>query len=172
MRIGSLLGMTVVLVACAESPVAPLRVLHEGPSLTATTSVETMTLPFSSTVWVSCANNGTGEDVDLSGELEIAIHTTEDGNGGVHVASHVRPSQVIGVGDVTGVTYRGHGGTIMNEQFYPDGLPQSYSFINNFRIIGQGKGNNLQVHMVIHQLWEADGQLSVDTDLDHTECKS
>jgi len=171
MRIGPLLGMTVGLVACAEAPVAPLRVINEAPSLSAAASSELLTLPFDNTVWVSCANDGLGEDVALTGELEIRVHTTEDANGGVRVASHVRPSHVEGVGDVTGATYRGHGGTIITEHSYPDGLPESSHFVNNFRIIGQGRGNNLQIHMVIHQKWDASGQLTLDTELDHHECK-
>jgi hypothetical protein len=171
MRIGSLLGMTIGLVACAESPVAPLRMIEQAPSLSAAVSTEQLTLPLNKTVWVSCANGGLGEDVALTGELELRIHTTEDANGGVRVASHVRPSQVAGVGSVTGAKYRGNGGTIINEHVYPGGLPSAYKFVNNFRIIGQGPGNNLHVHIVIHQNWDENGQLTADVSLDHNDCK-
>jgi hypothetical protein len=170
MRIGPLLGMAVGLVACAESPVAPLRVLDQAPPLAAVNTSERLTLPFSRTVFVACANDGLGEDVALSGELEIHLKTSEDADGGLHVLTHVRPSHVEGVGEETGATYRGHGGTIANERYYPGGLQESNKFVNIFRIIGQGPGNNLQVHMGIHQRWDANGVLTHETSIDHSEC--
>lgn len=172
MRVGTLLGIAVGLTACAEStsPVAPLRVIDQPPSRAAVVSSTQLTLPLKRTLWISCANDGLGEDVTIEGELEIRTHSTEDENGGVRLTTHVRPSGVVGVGEVSGLRYRGTGGTFEGEGYATDGHPAVYSFVNNFRIIGQGPGNNLSMHMTIHQSMNASGELSADVDLSHTDC--
>ena len=173
MRVGTLLGIAVGLTACAEStsPVAPLRVLDQPPSLAAVVSSTQLTLPLKRTLFISCANGGLGEDVTIEGELEIRTHSTEDKNGGVHLTTHVRPTGVVGVGDVSGLKYRGTGGTFEGEGSAADGFPAIYSFVNNFRIIGQGPGNNLLLHMTVHQTMNAGGDLTADVDLSHRECR-
>ena len=173
MRVGTLLGIAVGLTACAEStsPVAPLRVLDTPAPQASAASSEQLTLPLSRTIWVSCANGGVGEDVAIAGELEIRTHSVEDDNGAVHLMTHVRPSRVVGVGEVSGLKYRGTGGTFQGEIYAADGSPRVYSFVNNFRIIGQGPGNNLSMHMTVHQTWNANGDLTADVDLSHSDCK-
>ena len=173
MRVGTLLGIAVGLTACAEStaPVAPLRAMNQPPSLSAVVSSTQLTLPLKRTLWISCANDGLGEDVTIEGELEIRTHSTDDGNGGVHLSTHVRPSRVTGVGEVSGLKYRGTGGTFEGERYASDGFSAVYSFVNNFRIIGQGPRNNLLMHMTVHQTMNASGELTADVDLSHSDCK-
>jgi hypothetical protein len=173
MRVGTLLGIAVGLTACAEStsPVAPLRVMDQPPSLAAVVSSTETTLPLKRTLWISCANDGLGEDVTIEGEVIIRTHSTDDGNGGVHLSMHVRPSGVVGVGEVSGLKYRGTGGTFEGEHYAADGFPALYSFVNNFRIIGQGPRNNLGMHMTVHQTMNANGELTADVDLSHSDCK-
>jgi hypothetical protein len=167
MRVGTLLGIAVGLSACAESPVAPLRVTDQTPALSAVTSLSQLTTTFNRTLWVSCA----GESVALLGEIEIFSQSTEDDNGGVHLSTHVRPSGVVGVGLTSGLMYRGTGGTFEAEGYAADGYPAVYTFVNNFRIIGQGPGNNLLMHMTIHQTINANGELTADVDLTSQDCK-
>jgi hypothetical protein len=171
MRVGTLLGIVVGLSACTESPIAPLRVLHQAPTLSAVQSSTQLTLSFNRTLWVSCANDGLGESVQLTGEIEIHSHSTEDPNGGTHLSTHIRPSGVVGVGQVSGLHYRGTGGTFEGEGFAADGYPYVYSFVNNFRIIGQGPGNNMLVHSTVHQTLNANGELTAEVDLSSSECK-
>lgn len=172
MRIGALLGMAVGVAACADSPAAPtsLSVIDQPPALSAVTSSTQLTRPFSATLWVPCANGGVGELVRLQGEIEIHAHTTEDGNGGVHTITFVRPSGVVGVGATTGAVYRGTGGTYQHEND-SDGYPATYSYSNIFRIVGQGPGNNLMVHLLVHQSVNASGDLSAEVDLSSHSCK-
>lgn len=173
MRVGILLGMAVGLVACAESPspVAPLRVMDENPTLAATVDDVEQTVTFHRTLFIACANEGAGEDVELSGLIQIRSHTTEDANGGIHVSSHVRPDGVIGVGETSGLMYRGTGGTFEAEGYSAAGDPATYSYVNNFRIIGQGPGNNMTIHYTVHQTINANGELTADVDLNRSECK-
>ena len=171
MRIGALLGIAVGIVACAESPspVGP-RPLDNVPAL-AETSETQLTVPFKRNLWVSCANNGAGEMVSLSGEIELRSHETIDDQGGTHLWTHVRPSGVVGVGATTGLVYRGTGGTFEGEAYNSEDDLRVYTLVNNFRIIGQGPRNNLLVHLVIHQTRNAEGELVADVDLSSNSCR-
>lgn len=173
MRIGALLGMAVGVAACADSPAAPtsLSVIDQPPAMSASTTSSQLTRPFSATLWVSCANGSVGEMVRLTGEIEIHAHTTEDANGGVHTKTFVRPSGVVGVGATTGAVYRGNGGTFQHENESDGGYPATYSYSNIFRIIGQGPGNNLMVHLLVHQTVNANGDLTAEVDLSSQSCK-
>lgn len=170
MRIGALLGITIAMAACAESPVAPVRSLGQSPALS-TSEWERYAVPFQANMWVSCANGGAGEDVDLSGELEISVQTLEDADGGLRVQSRVRPSHVQGLGSETGVTYRGHGLTSSSESYYPDGQMSGEKYSNTVRIIGPGRGNNLHVHLVTHQRWDEQGNQVHSVEVDQLSCK-
>ena len=172
MRIGAMLGIAVGVAACAESPAAPtsLRVIDQPPALSVVTSTN-LTRPFSASLWIPCANGGVGEMVRLLGEVVIQVHTTVDDNGGVHSLTHARPSRVVGVGAVTGLVYRGTGGTFVHENEDSDGFPSTYSYGNIFRIIGQGPGNNLMMHIVVHQTVNANGEITAEVDLTNQSCK-
>ena len=78
---------------------------------------------------------------------------------------------VFGVGELSGLQYRGTGGTFEHEGTARDGFPYTYSFVNNFRIIGQGPNNNLLMHMTVHQTINANGDFTADVDLTNSDCK-
>ena len=109
--------------------------------------------------------------VALSGEVEVVSHSSTDANGGVHFSFHVRPSSVTGVGATSGLTSRGTGGGLVSQFDAADGFPAVYSMINNFRIIGQGPGNNLLMHMTIHMTMNANGEQTAQVDLSSQDCK-
>lgn len=171
MRVGILLGIAVGITACAESPIAPLRVIDQPPSLAALKESESLTIPFNRTLFIECANDGLGEDVELSGELEITSSEHVDGNGGTRLSTSVRPSHVRGVGQVTGAKYHGTGGTFEDEKYAADGELRSYTFDNKFRIIGQGPDNNLLVRYRVHQKYNENGELTGEVTIDRSECK-
>ena len=159
MRIASLLAATVALAACAESAVAPVT---ETPAFAATTETSSTIEPLDLIVFVDCAANGAGEDVVLRGKLHVLLHTTVSDNGIVHLRSHFQPQALAGIGATTGDRYRGVGVTQDNLTVHPDGFPVSFSFINNFRMIGQGRGNNFQIHENTHVTINANGDFVVD----------
>ena len=109
--------------------------------------------------------------MQLIGAIEMHSHSTETGDGGMHMSTHIRPHGVVGVGQSTGAMYRGTGGTFEAEGWAEGGFPYVYSFVNNFRIIGQGPGNNLLVHLVVHQRLDANGELTAEVDLSSSDCK-
>ena len=173
MRVGTLLGITIGLTACTEStsPGAPLRVFDQPPVLAAAEAATHITQPFSTSLWISCANEGQGEMVALSGSLDLVNHSSQDENGGEHLSMHVRPASMTGVGATSGLMYRGTGGGLVSEFNAADGLPAVYTMINNFRIIGQGPGNNLLMHMTIHVTVNANGEQTAEVDLSSYECR-
>lgn len=120
--------------------------------------------------FVPCANGGAGEIVQLSGRLHDLIHTVTNNNRFL-VKLHTQPQGITGVGLTTGTKYQGtgvtqerFGGSLVNGQF-------SDTFINNFRLIGQGPGNNLLIHENLHVTFNAKGELTAELDHLSITCK-
>jgi hypothetical protein len=91
--------------------------------------------------FVPCANGGAGELVDLAGPLHVLITFNINGNN-VSGKAHFQPQGISGFGLDTGAKYHATGvtqghfkGSFNNGQF-------KETFVNNFRIIGRGPGNN------------------------------
>src|SRR5882672_5064817 len=101
------------------------------------------------TVFIPCAAGGAGEIVDLTGPLHTLISFTINGNNASGFF-HFQPQGISGTGETTGAKYQGTGAT--QESFtnsFQNGQANE-TFINNFRIIGQGPGNNFLVHETMH----------------------
>jgi hypothetical protein len=138
------------------------------PAQAAITNNESV--PYDAVVFVPCANGGLGEDVHLTGYLHMTNSVTNDGHGGFHVTWQTNPQGVTGVGLTTGDKYQGTGVTRSNTNAKPP-FPYETTFVNNFRIIGQGPGNNFLVHQVMHMTVDANGNVVVNFDKSSTECK-
>jgi len=123
------------------------------------------------TVFVPCAAGGAGEIVDLSGPLHILITFTINGNN-VSGTAHFQPQGIVGTGETTGDKYQATGVT-KDTSFkfsFQNGQAQQ-TFVNNFRIIGQGPGNNFLVHEVAHITFNANGIVTVFHDSFTIDCK-
>lgn len=121
-------------------------------------------------VFVPCANGGVGELVELSGPLHTLITYTINGNN-VSGKFHFQPQGVSGVGLTTGDKYQATGVT---QESFKDSLQNGQyqsSYINNFRIIGQGPDNNFLVHENSHITINANGDVTVTHDNFSSECK-
>jgi len=121
-------------------------------------------------VFVPCANGGAGELVDLTGPLHELISFTINGNN-IRGDIHFQPQGISGVGLTTGDSYQATGvtqdhfkGSFNNDQFQE-------TFVNNFRIIGQGPGNNFLVHEDFHVTINANGTLTSFHDNFSVDCK-
>jgi len=122
------------------------------------------------TVFIPCAADGAGEVVDLAGPLHTLISFTINGND-VSGYTHFQPQGIIGVGETTGNKYHATG--ITRESFknsFRNGQA-SDTFVNNFRIIGQGPGNNFLVHETEHFTINANGSVTVFHDNFSVVCK-
>lgn len=133
----------------------------------ATTTTQNTTFPLDIFVSIPCANGGAGDIVELTGPLHDLFHVTADGNGGFHVKQHDQPQDVKGIGS-TGTQYSATG--VTQEEFNAT-AGETDTFINNFRIIGQGPGNNFLVHEVEHVTVNANGDVSVTFDNFGVDCK-
>ena len=121
-------------------------------------------------VFVPCADGGAGEIVELNGNLHTLITLTVNGNN-FSAKTHFQPQGMSGEGLTTGDKYQATGVTqdhikasFTNGQF-------NGTFVNNFRIIGQGPGNNYLVHENFHVTINANGTVTVVHDNFSSECK-
>jgi hypothetical protein len=122
------------------------------------------------TVFVPCAVGGAGENVDVSGPLHVLMSFTMNGNN-ISGKFHFQPQGVTGTGETTGDKYQGTGVT---QQTFTASLQNgqaNVTFVNNFRIIGQGPGNNYLVHETMHITFNADGTVTVNFDNLSIDCK-
>jgi hypothetical protein len=153
----------------ARDPTGP-NAMSASPVFAASTITTNQQVPFAQIVIVPCANNGAGEPVLISGTLHILQHQTVSDAGNVHVKVHFQPQGAGGVGLITGDAYRATG--VTQEEFNINGpLPITDTFINNFRIIGQGPDNNLLVHQTIHITINANGELTAEVVNTSVECR-
>ena len=130
--------------------------------------VDNLQIPFELFVYVPCAAGGLGEDVYLSGTLHLLFRTTFDNQGGYHSTFHYQPQGISGVGLLTGDRYQATGET----QGTDNGrVGYESTFVNNFKIIGQGSGNNFLIHENIHYTITANGEITAFVDNFSVECR-
>ena len=164
-------GMAVALLAgCGESPTASDNL---APKLTAALAssqgVSTnQSTPLNATSWVSCANGGVGENVTFGGMLHETFHTTQSTSGMVHVRYQVQPQGVVGIGAISGSKYIGTG---ITQESFGFQAGSTHTFINNFRMIGQGSAANFTVHETLHVTVNAIGVVTSDVDRITTTCE-
>ena len=136
------------------------------PALTETSSVK---VPANIYVFADCALGGQGEEIYLAGNLHIVSHTTLDPNGGYHSTLSFQPQGISGVGSTSGDKYQATGITRYSDNYL--NLPYTTTYVNNFRIIGQGPGNNYLVHETYHITINANGELTAFVDNWSIDCK-
>ena len=127
-------------------------------------------VPFALAALIPCANGGAGEIVVIEGTLHIQQHITINDNR-ANLKIHAQPQQASGLGLTTGDTYQGTG--VTQEQ---DSIPLTngafeFTFVNNFKLIGQGPDNNLLVHQNVHVTVDANGFVTTVVDNTSVECR-
>ena len=146
-----------------------IGVLGVAPTLAKATTVTTnFQQPIDLTVFVPCARGGAGELVTLTGSLHILFVTTIDDRGGFHSKFHFQPQGVSGTGLITGDKYNATGET---QQTFNGRVGFEFTFVNNFKIIGQGPGNNFLAHENIHVTVLPDGTVTANVDNFRITCK-
>jgi hypothetical protein len=131
------------------------------PTTTRAENTVNISIPTDILVFIPCAVGGAGELVELSGNLHVLMNLTFDNAGGVHTRYHFQPEGISGVGLTTGDKYQGTGVT-QNEYNAKVGFEDT--FVNNFRIIGQGPGNNFLLHQLFHATVHANGDVTAFVD--------
>jgi hypothetical protein len=120
-----------------------------------------VSVPLATSTFVPCANGGAGEVVNLAGSLHILASATVDSAGGVHGMLVFNPQDVSGVGTVSGVSYRGTGATLST---FTAKVGAVSTLVNNFRIVGAGGADTLQVHENAVFVVNANGTLTASVD--------
>jgi len=161
--------ISLVCAACQPDATAPAAAATERPSLRATPLTQSSFFPIDLPVFVPCANGGAGEEVALTGTIHDLFHIASDGRGGFHVKTHDNPQGVVGTGLSTGAKYQGTG--VTQSQFHLK-VGEQITEINNFRIIGQGPGNNATVHNNFHVTVNANGVVTSSHDHFTVQCKA
>jgi len=126
-------------------------------------------VPFALVAFVPCANGGAGESVLVQGTLHLQEHITINDNRAT-VKTYAGPQGATGVGLTTGDTYRAVGNTQETDTIPLTNGAFEFTFVNNFRMIGQGPDNNLQVHQTIHVTIDANGVVTTVIDNTSVDC--
>jgi hypothetical protein len=173
MRNSAFYALAVIALGAASCSEEPTQALTAPGTLTlARAQTETINERFhiAFLAFVPCADEGAGELVLLEGTLHSLFHITINGNN-FKMKVHDQPQGISGTGlttgdkyQATGVTQQTFGGSFVNGQF-------SDSYVNNFRIIGQGRGSNFLVHEKFHITLNAKGELTASVDNFSVECK-
>lgn len=121
-------------------------------------------------VFIPCAAGGAGEVVDLSGPLHTLLSFTMNGNN-VSGYFHFQPQGISGTGETSGEKYQATG--VTRESFKSSLIKgeANSTYVNNFRIIGQGPGDNFLVHETLHFTVNANGTATVFHDNFSVACK-
>jgi hypothetical protein len=163
------LGLPALLLAGCDSPAAPsIATAASPPGLAATAFTDNVSIPLDQSVFIQCANGGAGELVTISGTLHVLFHQTFNDAEHVTTTSQFNPQGVYGIGEITGRKYQGTGVT---KSITTARIGEETTIINNFRIIGQGPGNNFLVHETFHFTVNANGTTTATVDNLSVDCK-
>jgi hypothetical protein len=161
------------LAGCDAAPTdsSPAASLPPGsaPAFQVTTITVSQSFPVDIAVFIDCANGGAGELVALTGELHDLFHVTMSGGGRFVLKLHDQPEGISGVGEITGDVYHATG--VTQETVTSGVIGSTDTFVNNFRIIGPGPGNNFLIHETFHVTVNANGTLTATVDNFSAECK-
>jgi hypothetical protein len=110
-----------------------------------------------------------GEAIHLSGTLLAQFTFTESSGGNVEIGFHFNPQGVTGVGLTSGATYHATGETLGTTTIKAKG-GISDTFVNNFKIIGEGSAPNFLETDVMHLTVNANGVVTATVEKSMIRC--
>jgi hypothetical protein len=110
-----------------------------------------------------------GEAIQLSGTLLTEFSFTETSGGNVEIGFHFSPQGITGVGLTSGATYHATGETLGTTTIRANG-GFSDTFVNNFKIIGEGSAPNFLETDVIHLTVDANGEVTASVEHSMIRC--
>jgi hypothetical protein len=119
--------------------------------------------------FVLAPEEGCGEAIQLSGTLLTEFSFTETSGGNVEIGFHFSPQGITGVGLTSGATYHATGETLGTTTIRASG-GISDTFVNNFKIIGEGSAPNFLETDVIHLTVNANGVVTATVDQSMIRC--
>jgi hypothetical protein len=134
-------------------------------------SKQNIAVPIMLVLFVPCANDGAGELIQVTGNLHLLTHTVVN-QSGITEKVHIQPQGIAGTGVDSGDKYQATGVTQQITHTSSDpSADQTFSFVNNFRLIGQGPGNNFLVHETVHVTTNARGVQTAFVDNFKMNCR-
>ena len=164
-----LLAPMTLLLACGSAPTDSEETASLTPAFAASTSTDNFVDVLDQVVFIPCANGGSGEVVEITGRLHVVVHATLSSDGNLLFKEHFQPQGAGGIGSVTGDVYHATG--VTQDHTHHGHVGQTFTLVNNFRIIGQKTGNNALVHEVAHFTVNARGGVTASFDKVTAECK-
>ena len=135
----------------------------------ATTLVQNMVnVPVSFGIRVACAADGMGEMVNFTGNFHYLRTFTGSNGGPLHYQFTTLPQHVSGIGQVTGDRYV-YSGTVRESGVLAQGETMTEQY--DFRVVGQGSGNNFMVHSLARYSMDENGEMVVEFEFSDASCK-
>ena len=135
----------------------------------ATTTITNSSTAISGSLFVSCANGGLGDLVDLTGTIHNVLRTTINGNR-FSETFEGNYQGLTGVGETSGDTYIGNGAghDTFNDSFTNGQATET--FTDHFNAIGQGSASDLRITEFAHITVNANGDVTVTIDKLSIDC--
>ena len=153
-----------LMLAAMLSTIVPVALFAQAIAITTSEFI-----PFAQLAFVPCADGGAGELVLIEGTLHVLTHVSINGNQ-ANIKEQFQPQGATGVGLTTGDTYHAVGGTKFHDTIPLTSGAQTFTLVNNFRLMGPGTDNNLQVHQNVHVTVNANGEITTEIDNTSAEC--
>jgi hypothetical protein len=131
----------------------------------ASARASTQKIPFD---FVLAPEEACGEAIHLNGTLLAQFSTTESSGGNIEVGFHFNPQGITGVGLTSGATYHATGVTLGTTTIRAGGI--SDTFVNSFKIIGEGSAQNFLETDVFHLTMNANGVVTATVDRSTIRC--
>ncbi len=106
-----------------------------------------------------------------SGTFEAVVHVTITPDGRIHVVSSGHPQGAVGTDLVTGDTFHYVGGVAEQQNLDGSGVPLEFTSMHSGNFVGQGPGNNLIQHVILHTTINANGEVTSTVDHVSIECR-
>ena len=137
------------------------------PALAAAATLTTkVTQTLASIRFYPCA----GEYIELFGDYQTLFHVTFDPTGGTHVLSQHNSKGVSGVGLQSGTRFRAAEGERRSTNIF-DAPGFETTYIDRFRLIGEGTAPNLWVSVTTHATYAPNQGFTAQITNVSSECK-
>ena len=161
---------TVLLFSCKKENANPTST--ENATATATSQSlgkkSTVDVPYSKTIFVSCANGGSGENIELQGKTNFVYKIVWTDHG-FSIGYHENTYAIKGIGLSTGDVYVGSGGTEGNVSSSWVNDRWVATTIERLRVVGPNA--NFGLKNTYHITATPEGVATVELDSQEVECK-
>jgi hypothetical protein len=144
-----------------------LCVPEQGVRAQATQVKTNEQFPLDVTMFVGC----TGELVHFTGTVHFEDTVVTDDRGNTHFQSHFNSQDVSGVGQTSGIMYRGSEAVNFTTNNTVGPPPFEFTHVDPFHLISQGPADNFICQAVIHVTVNANGETTSEVMNFRCDCR-